>query len=214
MPATEKTWRDQARMHVVFGISALVMLGGTIWMMAKDHNREWRKWQLADRAKEHWTIEAQLAQAQADSSAQLDRLRNELQAARSTKVDAALVERFKQLVAAEDERLAQEEIGEAKADFGRLDTALEKLQQAEDGSQDAKAARDELLAAMNDFVREAKRRENALLTQKKFEAAKQTAAISARGIAVGEGRPTAKIESRIQGHAARIVDLDAKLAAA
>ena len=43
MPATEKTWRDQARMHVIFGISALVMLGGTIWMLAKDHNREWRQ---------------------------------------------------------------------------------------------------------------------------------------------------------------------------
>ena len=50
-------------MHVIFGISALVMLGGTIWMLAKDHNREWRKWQLDDRARERWTIEAQLAQA-------------------------------------------------------------------------------------------------------------------------------------------------------
>ena len=39
-------------MHVIFGISALIMLGGTIWMLAKDHNREWRKWQLDDRARE------------------------------------------------------------------------------------------------------------------------------------------------------------------
>src|SRR3990170_70802 len=128
MPATEKTWRDQARLHVIFGVSALVMLAGTIWMLAKDHNREWRKWQLADRAKERWTIEAQLAQAEADSSAQLDRLRNELQAARCTKVDAALVERFKEMVAAEDERLAEEGVGEAKAEFSGLETALEKLE--------------------------------------------------------------------------------------
>ena len=55
-------------MHVIFGISALVMLGGTIWMLAKDHNREWRQWQLDDRARERWTIEAQLAQAEADST--------------------------------------------------------------------------------------------------------------------------------------------------
>jgi hypothetical protein len=94
MPATEKTWRDQARMHVIFGISSLVMLGGTIWMLAKDHNREWRRWQLDDRSRERWTIEAQLAQAQADSAVQLDQLRKDLAAARSSKVDASLVERF------------------------------------------------------------------------------------------------------------------------
>src|SRR6478609_5688600 len=105
MPATEKTWRDQAKMHVIFGISALVMLGGTIWMLAKDHSREWRKWQLDDRARERWTIEAQLAQAQADSNVKLEQLRNDLIAAQSAKVEKPLVERFKQLVSNEDQRL-------------------------------------------------------------------------------------------------------------
>ena len=42
---------------------------------------------------------------------------------------------------------------------------------------------------MDAFVREAKRREDALTTRQKFVAAEQTAAVSARGIAVGEGRP-------------------------
>ena len=87
MPATEKTWRDQAKMHVIFGISALVMLGGTIWMLAKDHNREWRQWQLDDRARERWTIEAQLAQAKADSTVQLEQLRKDLITAQSSRVD-------------------------------------------------------------------------------------------------------------------------------
>src|SRR5215218_11345716 len=115
MPATEKTWRDQAKMHVLFGISALVMLAGTIWMLAKDHNREWRKWQLADRSREGWTIQAQLAQAQADSNVELDRLQKELIAARSTKVDAGLVKSFEQLVTAEDERLKRVGITEKPA---------------------------------------------------------------------------------------------------
>src|SRR3954471_7615332 len=101
MPATEKTWRDQAKMHVVFGISALVMLGGTLWMLAKDHNREWQKWQLDDRARESWTIQAQLAQAKADSTVALDRLQKDLLAARSTKVDKALIDDFKRKVVAE-----------------------------------------------------------------------------------------------------------------
>ena len=43
-------------MHVIFGISALVMLAGTIWMLAKDHNRQWRKWQLDDRSREQATF--------------------------------------------------------------------------------------------------------------------------------------------------------------
>src|SRR4051812_6510542 len=107
MPATEKTWRDQAKMHVIFGISALVMLGGTIWMLAKDHNREWRQWQLDDRSRERWTIEAQLAQAKADSTVQLAQLRKDLETAQSSKVNASLVEQFKNLVVAEDARLQE-----------------------------------------------------------------------------------------------------------
>src|SRR3954466_11681771 len=100
MPATEKTWRDQTRMHVIFGISALVMLGGTIWMLAKDHNREWRKWQLDDRARERWTVEAQLAQAEVDSTAKLNQLRQDLGAAQSSKIPEQQVEEFKKLVVA------------------------------------------------------------------------------------------------------------------
>src|SRR6185369_16062176 len=114
MPATEKTWRDQAKMHVLFGISALVMLGGTIWMLAKDHNREWRQWQLDDRSRQRWMTEAQLAQAKADSTAQLDQLQNDLVTAQSSKVDSPLVEQFKQLVVAEEARPQAESKAEPK----------------------------------------------------------------------------------------------------
>lgn len=214
MPATEKTWRDQARMHVLFGISALVMLGGTIWMLAKDHNREWRKWQLDDRAREGWTIEAQLAQAQADSTVALDRLQKELIAARRTKVDDELVKRFEKLVTDEDQRLADAGIAEKPADFTKLEQALVDLQEAENGSKAAVEARQDLIDVMNGFIREAKRREGAVLTKKKFVAADQTAAISTRGIAVGEGKPTAEIDERIQSLAAQVVELDAVVAAA
>src|SRR3954470_20158933 len=127
MPATEKTWRDQAKMHVIFGISALVMLGGTIWMLAKDHNREWREWQLNDRARERWTIEAQLAQAQADSTVQLKQLRQDLDTAQSSRVDPALVGEFKRLVLAEDARVQGANKAGKEPDFAKVDAALEKL---------------------------------------------------------------------------------------
>src|SRR3954447_18843180 len=107
MPATEKTWRDQAKMHVLFGISALIMLAGTLWMLAKDHSREWQKWQLDDRSREGWTIQAQLAQSQADSKVALQRLSSDLAAAQSTKVEGSLIQDFEAKVTAEDERLAK-----------------------------------------------------------------------------------------------------------
>ncbi len=210
MPATEKTWRDQARMHVIFGISSLVMLGGTIWMLAKDHNREWRKWQLDDRAREQWMIEAQLAQAEADSSVHLAQLRKDLDAAQSAKIDDSLVKRFEQIVEDEDQRRK----GKKPADFPKVDEALGRLNSAEGGSAAAIQARKDLLAELDVFVHEAKRREDTVLTAKKFKAADQTADISARGIAVGEGKPTAAIEQRIEERAAAIAELDASLATA
>src|SRR5262245_56428422 len=143
MPATEKTWRDQAKMHVLFGISALVMLIATIWMLAKDHNREWRRWQLDDRAREGWTIQAQLAQAKADSAVALDRLQKDLWASRSTKIDASLVEDFKTKAQREDDRL--EGKLKTRADFKNLDDAVGKLQQAENGTDGAMRARQDVL---------------------------------------------------------------------
>src|SRR3954463_733488 len=212
MPATEKTWRDQTRMHVIFGISALVMLGGTIWMLAKDHNREWRKWQLDDRARERWTVEAQLAQAEADSTAKLNQLRQDLAAAQSGKVAEPQVEEFKRLVVAEDARLQGGTANAKGPDFSKLDAALSRLTNAENGSAEAADARKNLLREMDAFVHEAKRRENEVLTKKKFVAADQTAKVSERGIAVGENKPTGKIDEEIQSLAAQIVDLDARLA--
>ena len=201
-------------MHVIFGISSLVMLGGTIMMLAKDHNREWTDWQLKDRSRQRWTIEAQLAQAEANSAVQLADLRKDLQTAQSNKVAGPMVEQFKQLVVAEDARLQEGAKTGKPADFAKLDAALQRLTEAADGSPEAVKARKDLLAQMDTFVHEAKRRENDLLTRKKFVAGDQTARISERGIAIGEGKPAAEIEAGIQALAAQIVELDASVATA
>jgi len=220
MPATEKTWRDQAKMHVLFGISALVMLVGTIWMLAKDHNREWRKWQLSDRSREAWTIQAQLAQAEADSTVALEQLQKDLLGSQSTKIAAEQVASFKTLVEREDARLKQaaQEAKEQKtpdtADFSRLDRAVSALEAAEPGSKAAMSARQKVINEMNAFIREAKRREDSLLTTKKFKAANQTAEVSARGIAVGEGKPTEEVEAKIEALKETIATYDAEVAAA
>src|SRR5262245_53281458 len=104
MPATEKTWRDQMGMHVIFGISALIMLVATVWMLAKDHMREWRATELANRNKEAWTATAMLNQQQAISRDQLEHLAVEATEAKAAHVDPSLVEEFQKQVKAEDVR--------------------------------------------------------------------------------------------------------------
>jgi hypothetical protein len=214
MPATEKTWRDQLRMHVIFGVSSLVMLVATIWMLAKDHNREWRDWQIADRDREVWTLEAQLKQTEFETASKREQLSIALGAAQSGKIDVALIDRFKALVANEGQRLAGENVTAAPPDFRDLDEAIGRLDAASEGSEEAREARQDALDAMQVFIREARRREDELVTTKKFVAADQTAAVSARGIAVGQGKATDDIDLKIQELSARIAQLDADVSAA
>ena len=45
MPASDKCFYNLKTLHVVFALSSAVMLVSAIWMMAADHNDEWRRWQ-------------------------------------------------------------------------------------------------------------------------------------------------------------------------
>lgn len=231
-------------MHVIFGISALVMLVATMWMLAKDHNREWRKWQVDDRTREAWSTEAQLAQSVAESSVALTRLQANLDEARLKVIEPKLLGQFKQFVADEDVRLARGNVSATGTDTSSVDRAHEKLVAAVKDLSDGKAeieerakkenrnptkdenkaiaglakavtdSRQDVLDELSGFVREAKRREDALVTKKKFAAADLTAAVSARGILVGEGKPTADVEEKIESLKAEIVTYDADVATA
>ena len=43
MPATEETYRKTSTLHVVFAVSSIAFLGATVWMIAADHIRPWKK---------------------------------------------------------------------------------------------------------------------------------------------------------------------------
>ena len=45
MPATEETWYNQKLLHLIFGCTSLLMLVSVIWMIAQDHEREWKNHQ-------------------------------------------------------------------------------------------------------------------------------------------------------------------------
>ena len=157
MPATEKTWRDQKWMHVVFGVSSLIMLVTTVWMFAKDHNREWRSWQLKDRGKEKWALTARLAESSAETHGQLLQLKADLAATRSAMVDPSLIDQFKEIVRKEDQRLTDEGSPPKTVSLDQLDDLLGKLKPlAEEAAQkraeipDAQAAAREAMTAKLD----------------------------------------------------------------
>ena len=43
MPATEQTWRNQARLDLVFAVSGVILLVSTLLMFYRDHERPWKK---------------------------------------------------------------------------------------------------------------------------------------------------------------------------
>src|SRR5262245_57290271 len=60
MPATESTWRGMKLMHAVFGVASVAMLVTTVWMLADDHNRQWKNYQRQFRDVETWTNKARV----------------------------------------------------------------------------------------------------------------------------------------------------------
>ncbi len=142
MPATEKTWRDQKWMHVVFGVSSLIMLLATVWMLEKDHNREWRRWQMQDRGKARWQHTSRLAEASAESHAALKSLKRQLAKASSSKVDPALIQKVRETVEAEDARLADQKapVKSSEGSLAAVEKQLAKLEPLAAGAAEARDA--------------------------------------------------------------------------
>jgi cytochrome c551/c552 len=101
------------------------------------------------------------------------------------------------------ERAAQARTAATAADAGPAEQ--QALAAAEDA---ARAARERVLAEMDVFIREARRKENALVADKKARNGERTAAVSELGIKIGEGANPDSI-AKTQG---AIDDLDANLA--
>lgn len=119
-------------MHIVFGASALIMTIATLWMLAKDHNREWKDWQLADRKKDAWMIQAQRDQLADEFQTRMDQYETDLLVAAGQAIPAADITAFKQTVIAEQARLAGDDAASNGADEGQfadLDGAVAQLDQ-------------------------------------------------------------------------------------
>ena len=95
MPANEQTWYDLKLMHFVFGVSTLAMLITTIWMLAADHNREWKRYQNATQRIDDWNTAARIAEEETQHFQQeRDRLLKQLHKAQLTPPSQDLIDAF------------------------------------------------------------------------------------------------------------------------
>lgn len=92
-------------MHIVFGASALVMTIATFWLLAKDHNREWKAIQLADRQKDAWMIRARRDKLADQYSTAIEESEMFILQAESEPIPRDLIQEFLTAVVAEQRRL-------------------------------------------------------------------------------------------------------------
>ena len=94
--ASEETFYNLKRLHVWFAVSALALVGVTVWLILADHRREWKVYQrrFVDEI-EPWLIEAEIrARLSEDYAAREAELRERLVEAQGQPPTRDLVERF------------------------------------------------------------------------------------------------------------------------
>ncbi|MAT69455.1 MAG: hypothetical protein CMJ58_08000 [Planctomycetaceae bacterium] len=223
MPASEQTWYNQKLLHIVFAVSAVLMAVATIWLVAKDQNREWKDIQLDDRQKDAWMLQARHDFLEDQYSEKTSEYETELKEAKTQPIDPELILDFKTAKVGEDDRLSPGDAGSTSVDddpsFAGVDAALEQFNQAAtvvaerkqdiaDASESAAEAatrqyesavdaaldaREDLMDELQVFINEAKRRETQLVARKKAVNGARTAAVSKLGLLQHESASNERI---------------------
>ena len=217
MPANEQTWRDQKLLHVVFGLTSIIMLLSTIWMMAKDHNREWKVYQRQFRNLEAYSAGARLNEEEsARYYAREDELKHKVKVAQSeVPPDEAFIAEAKKKQ--DDSRYAYRlgRIEEAKKDLietvnvaRAAATNKEEDKVGEDGilekqRENVIKKRDAVVAAMQDVLARAKQVEDNAQRELKFMRAELDGVRSQYDIGVNEGMSESELAT-IEGEIRRV----------
>lgn len=182
MPANEQTWRDQKLLHAVFGVTGLLMLAGTIWMLAADHTREWKGYQRRFRDVEAWTNNVRLA---AEKTADWEAKRRELQAAlvaaQSNVPDRAAIDEFVAVTNEYQPGLDTSSIVEAYAALAAEPSA---------------GRRAELVKQMEDVLAKARVREENASRVMKFQRAELDVVRSQYEAAIGHEDPQPELDRK------------------
>jgi mono/diheme cytochrome c family protein len=188
MPATEQTWRDSKLMHMIFGISALAMLGTTVWMLAADHRREWKEYQRKFQGIESWTAESRISQQRSgEYEQQLAKAQEAWQTAQQQVPPGELVDRFQDVVA-QDAEARKEHVN-----FDALNASYKNLKSAE--PQERPPLREQFSQRLMQYVNQARFREDGLASRKKFRSADLDVARSEYELGVGNELPKSQLKT-------------------
>jgi cytochrome c2 len=162
MPATEQTWRNLKVLHVVFGVTAILLLLATVLMLVSDHNRPWKKYQREFRALETWSAAARVDEQDSRTfEAQSEQLAAAVAEARRADLDPALTASFLEQVRAMP--------ADAEA-ADRVQLDLDQLKSQSD-AEERLVLRGDVLERMRDVAARAKFREDLLAGQLKLRKA-------------------------------------------
>ncbi len=188
MPATEQTWRDSRLLHLIFGITALLMLVSTIWMLAADHRREWKTYQRKFQNIEAWSAQSRLSQQESsDFEGEVSAAHAALAKAEQEVPDPNLIDRFNARV-----RSRAEQRGE-QADTKTVDNAYKALQNAPEAERPER--RQQLREALQAFVDQARFVEHKSASLKKIESAEFDVVRSQYELGVGNALPQSQLDA-------------------
>ncbi len=95
MPATEETWYNQKLLHLIFGCTSLLMLIAVVWMIAQDHEREWKNHQREFRSIQEKQLRGRMAAEEKLAAEVVAQAEMQLAEAESELPSKDLIEQFK-----------------------------------------------------------------------------------------------------------------------
>ncbi len=178
-------------MHVTFGVASVMMLLTTVWMLAADHNRQWKNYQRQFRDVETWTNAARIDQQEtSDYDDTHKKLQDELLSIQQDALSDKGKQLFAQFIAEAKKKTSAEDESQANDDRQAADL-IAKDAETLAGYNDANSRRDlrmDLYNRLRDFVARVKFREDQLTGNLKFRKAALDKANATFSIAVGEGK--------------------------
>jgi mono/diheme cytochrome c family protein len=198
MPATEQTWRNVKTMHVVFGITSLLMLIGTIWMFADDHLREWKRYQREFRKVQVAATDARISELKTSEwSARERELQQAVTRAEQQVPDADLVALFRRTI---EDRAKLHPATARVSDSQAIQQAFDRVKQAAQENRPEQVAQDrkQLFKLMDDAIKLARDYAVRITGQVKFERANLDVRRSEFDITVRDERPQPVIDAALQ----------------
>ncbi len=182
MPASEKTWRDQKALHVVFGCTGLLLLIATLWMFGADHTRQWKQYQRQMRNIDvrltQWRMEASQTQ---ENALRRKELASALTDTRSAPPPQQAFEQFVRVVPDEETANRLRELYARLSDPGTSDAELARISRRLDDQ-------------MSELISLARFEEENLLSRRKFKSADYDEKRATFDLGIRDGKPQEELD--------------------